>query len=127
MVFPVPPKSIPFLFAVLVACLFAPVLMACTSESSTLGQYKKGRTLHFSVVSLERTPELRYTTCDVLADSNPPACDPAGVRRSWTLQPSREGTELVLPGPGWRTTLRSAPIRNVDRSAAELRDFTNTE
>ena len=127
MAFPVLPKSIPFIFALLVASLFAPVLMACTAESSTLGQYKKGRTLHFSVVSLERTPELRYTTCDVLAGSNPPACDPAGVQRSWTLQPSREGTELVLIRARVENHTAVSAIMNVDRNAAELRDFTNTE
>ena len=127
MAVPVPPKCVSLLFALLVACLFAPVLVACTSESSTLGQYKKGRTLHFSVVSLERTSELRYSTCDVLAGSNPPACDPEGVQRSWTVQPSKQDTELVLIRARVENHTAVSAIMNVDRNAAELRDFTNTE
>ena len=59
------PLAVPLL-VFLVATLLAG-LLACASESSNLGQYEKGRTLHFSVVSVERTPELRYSTCDVLA------------------------------------------------------------
>ena len=100
-------------------------LMACTSESSNLGQYKKGRTLHFSVVSVERTPELRYSTCDVLAGSNPPVCDPAGEQRAWSIAPSAEGMELVLVRAKVENHTAVSAILNVDRTGAELRDVAN--
>ena len=100
-------------------------LMACTSGSSNLGQYKKGRTLHFSVVSVERTPELRYSTCDVLAGSNPPVCDPAGEQRAWSIAPSAEGMELVLVRAKVENHTAVSAIINVDRTGAELRDVAN--
>ena len=90
------------------------VLLACTQESSSYGQYRKGRTLHFSVVSLERTQELRYSTVD-----------PLGVIRRWSLSPSTEGNELVLVRARVENHTAVSAIINVDRTAAELRDFTN--
>ncbi len=95
----------------LVFCLAA--LPVCTQESS-LGQYRKGRTLHFSVVSLERTQELRYSTID-----------PKGVIRRWTLSPSAEGMELVLVRAKVENHTAVSAVVNVDRTAAELRDFSN--
>ena len=100
-------------------------LLACDTESSNLGQYKKGRTLHFSVVSVERTPELRYTTCDVLADSTPPACDPSGVERDWSITPSADGLELVLVRARVENHTAVSAILHVDRTGAELRDVAN--
>ena len=111
---------------VLVVGLMAAALTGCTSESSNLGQYKKGRTLHFSVVSVERTPELRYTTCDVLAGSAPPVCDPDGRERDWAIAPSAEGMELVLVRARVENHNAVSAIIHVDRTGAELRDFANT-
>ena len=101
-------------------------LIGCTSESSNLGQYKKGRTLHFSVVSVERTPELRYSTCDVLAGSNPPICDPAGRERNWAIAPSDKGMELVLVRAKVENHTAVSAILHVDRTGAELRDVANS-
>ena len=82
---------------------------------SYLGLYRKGRTLHFSVVSLERTRELRYSTVD-----------PEGVIRRWSLSPSAEGMELVLVRAKVENHTAAGVLIDVDRTAAELRDSTNT-
>ncbi len=100
--------------ALLLAALMLTAWAACTSESSTFGQYRQGRTLHFSVVSLERTPELRYSTID-----------PEGIIRRWSLAPSAEGMELVLVRARVENHTAVSAFINVDRSAAELRDFAN--
>ena len=125
MALPIPGKTASLLLALLAAMAISAVLAACTSESSTLGQYRKGRTLHFSVVSIERTPELRYSTCDVLAGSSPPECDPDGVRRSWSISATASGTELVLLRAKVENHTAVNAIINIDRSSAELRDFAN--
>ena len=101
--------------AVLVLVLLLPLaLLACSGDSSTLGLYRQGRTLHFSVVSMERTPELRYATVD-----------PNGVVRRWSLAASSEETELVLVRARVENHTAVSAFLNVDRTAAELRDFTN--
>ena len=89
-------------------------LTGCTSEPSSLGQYYKGRTLHLSVTSLERTQELRYSTID-----------PTGVIRRWSLAATRPGHELILARLKVENHTAVSAIVNVDRAAAELRDFTN--
>ena len=106
------PRTALFVLAVL---LLLPVaLLACTGESSTLGQYRQGRTLHFSVVSIERTPELRYSTID-----------PQGVVRRWSIAASSEGMELAVVRARVENHTAVSAFINVDRNAAELRDFTN--
>ena len=97
-----------------VAMLLALGLAACTSEPSTFGQYFQGRTLHVSLVSLERIPELRYSTID-----------PNQVIRRWSLSPSAPGNELVLARLKVENHTAVSAIVNIDRSAAELRDFAN--
>ena len=121
------PKTRPHapLFLLFVGLMVA-ALIGCSSESSNLGQYKKGRTLHFSVVSVERTPELRYSTCDVLEGSNPPVCDPAGTERNWSIAPSAEGLELVLVRARVENHTAVSAILLVDRTGAELRDVANS-
>lgn len=125
-VIPTPKTRLLALLLVLLVGLMAAGLTGCASESSNLGQYKKGRTLHFSVVSVERTPELRYSTCDVLAGSNPPVCDPAGVERNWSIAPSAEGMELVLVRARVENHTAVSAIIHVDRTGAELRDVANS-
>lgn len=58
---------------------------ACTDASSSLGQNYGGRILHLSVLQMERSDELRYSTID-----------PDQVIRKWRLQPAKEGHELLL-------------------------------
>ena len=98
----------------LVVFLFPLVLLACSQDSASLGQYRQGRTLHFSVVSLERTPELRYATID-----------PEGVVRKWSLSAASDDKELVLVRARVENHTAISAIINVDRTAAQLRDFTN--
>ena len=90
------------------------VAAGCSSESSTFGQYFQGRTLHISVVSIERLPELRYSTID-----------PNEVIRRWSISPSEPGGELVLVRMKVENHTAVSAFINVDRSAAELRDFSN--
>ena len=90
-------------------------LAGCTSEPANFGQYFQGRTLHVSLVSLERIPELRYSTID-----------PNQVIRHWSMSPSSPGLELVLARLKVENHTAVSAIINVDRSAAELRDFANT-
>lgn len=89
-------------------------LAACTSDSAAFGQYFQGRTLHVSVVSLEQVPELRYSTID-----------PNRIVRRWSLSPSTPGNELVLARLKVENHTAVSAIINIDRSAAELRDFSN--
>ena len=102
---------LPFFALFVIATMAA---TACTSESSTFGQYYKGRTLHVSVVSLDRTPELRYSTID-----------PKGIIRRWSISPSEPGAELVLVRMKVENHTAVSAFINVDRTGAELRDFTN--
>ena len=87
---------------------------ACSSESSAFGQYFQGRTLHVSVVSMERASELRYSTID-----------PNQVIRRWSILPSQPGHELVMFNVKVENHTAVSAFINVDRSAAELRDFSN--
>ena len=103
------------LLAVTFLALALAALAGCTSEPSTFGQYFQGRTLHVSVVSMERLPELRYSTID-----------PNQVIRRWSLSPSAPGNELVLARLKVENHTAVSAIINVDRSAVELRDFANT-
>ena len=102
------------LCAVLIASVVMLAAAACASESSTFGQYFQGRTLHVSVVSLERAPELRYSTID-----------PNLVIRRWSLMPSQPGHELVMLNVKVENHTAVSTFINVDRTAAELRDFSN--
>ncbi len=100
---------------VLAAAFLILALAGCSSESPSFGQYYQGRTLHVSLVSLERIPELRYSTID-----------PHEVIRRWSLSPTSSGSELVLARLRVENHTAVSAIINVDRSAAELRDFANT-
>ena len=79
-----------------------------------LGRYHQGRTLHINVMSIERVPELHYSTID-----------PEQVIRRWRLTPSANDTELVLVRMKVENHTAVSAIVNVDRAGAELRDFSN--
>ena len=69
----------------LVLILMPFVMAACSSASSSLGQYHEGRILLLNVLEMERTDELIYSTID-----------PEDVIRKWRIQPSKAGQELLL-------------------------------
>ncbi len=99
------------LFASLLAVL---LLAACSDTSSSLNRYHQGRVLHVNVVSMDRVPELRYSTID-----------PLEVIRHWRLIPSAEGMELVLLRAKVENHTAVSAIVTVDKSATELRGFAN--
>ncbi len=94
--------------------LVAFLLAACSDTSSNINRYYQGRVLHVNVVSVERVPELRYSTID-----------PLEVIREWRLTPSSDSLELVLVRAKVENHTAINAVVNVDRSSAELRDFTN--
>lgn len=98
----------------LVGALFlaALALAACSGNSSNLGKYYQGRTLHVSVAAVDRVPELRYATID-----------PGKVVRHWRLTPSAEALELVLVRLKVENHSAVSAVVNVDEQSAELRDF----
>ena len=101
-----------FLWLSLAVLLLA--LAACSETSSAIGRYHQGRTLHINVMSIDRVPELRYSTID-----------PEQVIRRWRLTPSANDTELVLVRMKVENHTAVSAIVNVDRTAAEMRDFSN--
>ena len=101
-----------FLWLSLAVLLLA--IAACSDTSSAIGRYHQGRTLHVNVMSIDRVPELRYSTID-----------PEQVIRRWRLIPSANNTELVLVRMKVENHTAVSAIVNVDRAAAEIRDFSN--
>ena len=87
-------------------------LVACSDDSSNLGVYFQGRTLHLNVVEIERVPEFRYATID-----------PEQVIRRWRMVASGDDLELVLVRLRVENHTAISAIVNVDVQAAELRDF----
>lgn len=87
-------------------------LVACSGSSSNLGKYFIGRTLHLSVLTIERVPELRYATID-----------PEQVVRHWRIVPSGDELELILLRLKVENHTAISAIVDVDTQAAELRDF----
>ena len=88
-------------------------LAACSGDSSNLGKYYAGRTLHLNVLTIERVPELRYATID-----------PEQVIRHWRIVPASDGLELILLRLKVENHTAISAIVDVDTQAAELRDFT---
>ena len=80
---------------------------ACSDVSPAFGQYYKGRTLHLSVVKLERAPELLYLS---------------GTKH-YRIRASEEKLELVLLRVKVENHTATSAIVNIDSQAAELRDF----
>ena len=102
-------KRILILAAAMVAFL---AIAACSDNLSNLGKYYAGSTLHVSVVTIEKAPELRYATID-----------PEQVIRHWRIVPSAPGMELVLVRMKVANHTAINAVLDVDQQAAELRDF----
>ncbi|MYC38088.1 MAG: hypothetical protein F4X66_14410 [Chloroflexi bacterium] len=90
---------------------FGTLMSSGLLSSPNFGQYFQGRRLHVSVVSLERLPELRYSTID-----------PDGAVRQWALFPSSPDSELILARLKVENHTVDRITINVLSSVAELRD-----
>ena len=95
-----------------IAALAALWLVGCSDTSTSFGKFYKGRTLHLTVVEIERAPEVRYATID-----------PEDVVRHWRLIPGEEDLELVLVRMKVQNHTATSFIFTVDDQAAELSDF----
>ncbi len=142
---PVPPT---YRWALL-GCLLMLALAACAQASSKAcvnaspkwNQYHRGRTLDLAVVTIECSPELRYSTIQQ-APQTPPAGSPCasqvsaassdapvvevGKVQHWRLTPSDPALQLVLVRVKLENHTATSVIVNVDGDAAELRDFAST-
>ena len=102
--------------------LVAPLLvcgslgLACSDQSPNIGKDYKGRVLHISVADLKRTDELRWTT----GARNTRRPDPGSFYR---ITPEKDGNELVLLRVKVANHTATNAIINIDRNAAQLRDF----
>lgn len=88
------------------------VVAACSDTSDTLGQIHEGRILMLTVIQIDRTDELRYSTID-----------PSDVIRRWRMQPSDEGLELLLMRLKLENHVAVNAIFVADEQAAVLRGF----
>ncbi len=86
------------------------VLGACSEASPVFGQYFRGRVLDLSVVTLERTPELLYSTVDSVRGT-----------RHYRVSPSAEDLELVLVRLKVENHTATSAIVDINAQAAELR------
>lgn len=104
--------------AVLLATVLALLAgAACSSQSHNIGRYYKGRVLHISVVDIERTDELRWTT------STRAPRQGVSDEDFFRLVPESAANELILLRVKVENHTATSAIVNVDHEAAQLRDF----
>ena len=99
-----------------IAALFLLALLAmagCADVSPAIGKYYTGRTLHVSVVAMEREPELVYTV---------PATQ-GEARTYYRLAPEEDNQELLMLRLKVENHKATSAIVDIDQSAAEIRDF----
>ena len=110
-------------FSKLITRLFRPLLLAalavpllamvgCEDVSPALGKYYTGRTLHLSVVTMEREPELIYTL--------PRAGE---APKYYRIAPEEDDQELLMLRVKVENHKATSAIVNIDQAAAEVRDF----
>ena len=87
-------------------------LAGCAEVSPALGKYYTGRTLHLSVVAMERAPEVIY---------NLPQA--SGAPEYYRIAPQEEGQELFMLRVKVENHKATSAIVSIDQSAAEIRDF----
>ncbi|MCH8296543.1 MAG: hypothetical protein IH873_00615 [Chloroflexi bacterium] len=103
-----------FFWLILVLTSF--LIAACSSTSSTLGQNHLGRILNLTVLEMDRTDELRYSTID-----------PSNVIRKWRIQPSAEGLELLLIRFKVENHIAVKTVFVADQQAVIVRGFVQNE
>ena len=87
-------------------------ITACADVSPAIGKYYTGRTLHLSVVAMEREPELIYA---LPSQGEEP--------KYYRLAPQEENQELLMLRLKVENHKATSAIVNIDQSAAEVRDF----
>ncbi|MCH8988825.1 MAG: hypothetical protein IIA92_08470 [Chloroflexi bacterium] len=92
------------------------LIAACSSTSSALGQNHLGRILNLTVLEMDRTDELRYSTID-----------PSDVIRKWRIQPSAEGLELLLIRFKVENHIAVKAVFVADQRAVILRGFVQND
>ena len=100
----------PALLAVLVLPILA--IIGCGDVSPAIGKYYTGRTLHLSVVAMEREPELVYTL--------PQAGE---APKYYRIAPEEADQELLLLRVKVENHKATSAIVDIDQGAAEVRDF----
>ena len=100
------------LFSYSALLLFVLAGVACSGASSSFGRYFSGETLVVSAVTIERARELHYSTIDS-----------EQAARHYRLTPLVENSELVLVRLKVENHTAIRAIVNMDKQAAELRDF----
>ena len=87
-------------------------LTACADVSPAIGKYYTGRTLHLSVVAMERAPEVIYTL-------------PRGTEAPtyYRVAPEEAGNELLMMRVKVENHTATSAIVDIDENAAEIRDF----
>ena len=99
-----------FFWLILLLMPFA--IAACSSTSSSLGLIHEGRILMLTVLQMDRTEELRYSTIDQF-----------DVVRRWRMQPSNDGLELLLMRFKVENHVAVNAIFVADEQAAVIRGF----
>lgn len=108
-------KDITRLYILLILASLALPLLAlvgCDDVSPALGKYYTGRTLHLSVVAMEREPELIYTL--------PRSGD---APKYYRIAPTEEDQELLMLRVKVENHKATSAIVDIDKGAAEVRDF----
>ena len=95
-----------------ISLLLALGLTACADVSPAIGRYYTGRTLHLSVVAMEREPEIIYT---LPVQGEAP--------KYYRLAPLEENQELLMLRLKVENHKATSAIVNIDQGAAEVRDF----
>ena len=97
----------------LIFLILIPALsVACSSVSSSLGQYHEGRILLLNVLEMNTTDELRYSTVD-----------PDEVIRKWRIKPVEEKNELLLMRIKVENHVAVNAVFVADEQAAIIGDF----
>ena len=97
---------------VVVFILVLLAMIGCADVSPAIGKYYTGRTLHVSVVAMEREPELIYT---LPVQGEAP--------KYYRLAPVEEDQELLMLRVKVENHKATSAIVDIDQSAAEVRDF----
>ena len=87
-------------------------VVGCSDHSPAIGKFYTGRTLHLSVVAMERQSEIVYSLPVAQNDSD-----------YYRISPEEPGNELLLLRLKVQNHKATSAIVDIDQSAAELRDF----